>query len=353
MRAVLAILLMAGCNGGADPEPTSCASSAVPTIDLAANVGLRQEAASYDVAWDGSERELELHIWYPSDDTEGDAAEYIGLFDDENSLVDASYADAEDTCTHPLVVYSHGSQAWAGNGSPILRQFVKEGWVAIGPDHLGNTLDDNWDPRPHTFSLSRVHDVRFAIDYLEGLPEDDPLHGRVDTSRVLVMGHSFGGQTSWLAGGPSFDSAAIETRCNGECSADELAAFNENPGDSRIAAVIPMAGDAGSDLVADAGFGDISVPVLYMTGSEDFDGQPRYERAAATPDLTWVDIEGGCHETFTSTVFACDGVDKDAGLEIVSKFATAQGWRSVLDSEEGASTLDGSESVSDLVTVTR
>jgi predicted dienelactone hydrolase len=351
-KSVLALCLVA-CGGELGEEgPSTCASTELPVFAQESTTGIRQFQADYALPWDGTQRELDMHLWYPSDDTTGNEAEYLGFLEDPNSLVDASYAELESTCLHPLVVYSHGSQAWAGSGSTLLRQFVQAGWVAIAPDHLGNTLNDNWDPRPKTFSLTRVLDVQFAIDYLESLPEEDPLAGRVDTSRVLVVGHSFGGQTAWLSGGPSFDAEAIAADCDGACTEAELAAYAENPGDPRVAAVVPMAGNVPENLVAADGFGDVSVPVLYLTGSEDFDGLPHFDRAAAVEDLTWAEIEGGCHETFTDTTLACD-VDKAEGLAIVTAFAAAQGWRSVLDSEVGAGILEGSEVVSPLVTVTR
>lgn len=350
--SAMALGLLA-CAGQPAEEPAgSCAGPDLPAFAQEGTAGIRQFSAGYDLPWDGTRRDLDMHLWYPSADTDGDEAQYIGFLDDAFSFVDASYAEVASDCTHPVVVYSHGSQAWAGSGSTLMRQFARAGWVAIAPDHLGNTLNDNWDPRPKTFNLTRVLDVRFALDYLEGLPQDDPLAGRVDTSRVLVIGHSFGGQTAWLAGGPSFDADAVASHCGGECTEAELAAYAESPGDPRVAAVVPMAGNVPESLVADAGFADLEVPVLYMTGSEDFDGQPHYERAAAAADLTWVAIEGGCHETFTDTTLAC-GVDKAEGLEIVSTYATAQGWRSVLDSEAGAGILEGTEQVSPLVTLTR
>lgn len=353
MRLLPVLALLCACTGG-EEEPVSCASDALPDFDLAAKAGIRQELGGYTTPWDGASRELDLHIWYPTADGEGEAAEYLELFEDEHSLLDASYAEAESSCTHPLLVYSHGSQAWAGGGNPLIRQFVRAGWVAIGADHKGNTLDENLDPRPLTFDLTRVLDVRAAIDHLEDLPEEDPLFGRVDTSRAFVFGHSYGGQTAWLMGGPTLDMAAVESmRCADQCTEAELAAYAEGVGDPRVVAVAPMAGQVGDNLVAADGFADIDVPVLYMTGSEDFDGQPHFDRAAAVEDLTWVEIEGGCHETFTATELPCAGVDKEEGLRIVSTYLTALGWQAVLGVDEGSGVLDGSTEVSGLVTLSR
>ena len=69
----------------------------------------------------------------------------------------------------------------------------------------------------------------------------------------------------------------------------------------------------------------IQVPVLMMTGSEDFEGQPHFERATQTPDLRWLDLDGGCHESFTSLVVTCPDMEKTDSLTIVSTYALAFG----------------------------
>ncbi len=350
------IPLLLACES--DPVPAAeCASSAAPAIDIEGAVaGTREDDTSYVVPWTGETRDIVVHAWYATDDTSGEAARWLDVFEDANSWVGASVRPTPQGCLAPLVVYSHGSQAWAGNASPILHQLVNAGWVAAGPDHTDNLLTQDEEVKPETFPLLRTLDVRATIDWIEALPEGDPLHSRVDTSRVLVFGHSYGGQTSWLLGGPSFDAAAIGARCAGSeigCTDAEKAAYAERAVDERIVAVAPLAGTAGSDLVAESGWDTLDRPVLFMTGSADGGGEDAFARTSAG-DITWVNLEGGCHESFTATPIPC-GLDKTLGLTVAATYIADFAVREVLGSDDAEvlGVLDGTIPVDAIVTLSR
>jgi len=349
------LLSLGACVGGyeIEPRPESCAVQTLPSYAPDALSGIEINPSTYTVPW-ADERTVQMHMWYPTAATSGESARYLDMFVDDKSLVGAPYAEPLEGCRHPLLVYSHGSQAWAGSSSTVVRQFVNAGWVVIAPDHTDNTLTQNVADKPRSFSLTRVEDVRHAIDWAESLPIDHALAGRIDTSRVLVMGHSFGAQTSWLLSGPTFDTEAIAAGCAQEpqCTDEAIAAFAESPGDARVVGVVPAAGSANTSLVADEGWSTIAAPVLYMTGTADQDGTEAFERASEG-DVTWIEIEGGCHESFTDTAVSCPDVDKALGVEITARYATAFGTRTVLSSDDAdvASVLDGTTVISDLVTL--
>ncbi len=331
----------------------ACPDGRMPQLDIEGAVaGTVEGNTAYDVPWTGEPRELVVHAWYPTSESSGTGARWLDAWIDDNSWVDATYAPLPEECKAPLVVYSHGSQGWAGNGSPILRQLVAAGWIAAAPDHTDNLLNQNVEDKPESFPLLRTLDVAATIDWIETLPAADPLYGRVDTSRVFVFGHSYGGQTSWLLAGPSFDAAAVDTRCASEigCTEAERAAFDTRAVDERVIALAPLDGTVGTDLVADAGFADMDRPVLFMSASTD----PAEFTRTSAGEVTWVSVEGGCHETFTATPVPCD-LDKTRGLEITATYVSAFATREMFGSTDATVTgiLDGSVSVDEIAAVQR
>lgn len=350
------LILLVACTGApsdsADTAVVPACVAEVPELDFDdAVVGYRYASHDYALPWDQTPRTIGMNVWYPTDAPTDEGAQYIGMWNDPDSRVD-SPVSAQD-CLRPLVLYSHGSQAWGGSNYALMQQFVRNGWIAAAPDHTGNTLIDDLDPRPVIYPLVRATDIVETLDWLATLPSTDPLFGKIDTSRVLVLGHSFGGQTSWLLSGVGFNQEGIATSCaDGLCTAAEQAAFSTPAGDVRIVGVGPMAGSAAADLVDDSTWGDVDVPILYQTGSEDNDGSEPYARASAA-DVRWIEIEGACHESFTSTDLPCDTLPKDEGQAIVATYTTAFGWATVLQSDapEVTGVLDGSIGVSERVTM--
>lgn len=354
----LSVVACAGEDKGVDSGDVEVdctpVSPSVERIDVP--TGYRSVDAPVDAPWLTEPRTVPVGIWYPTEDSSGENAMYINVFEDTSSRVDASFADPGPGCTLPLVVYSHGSEAWGGNVSPLLRHLVAQGWIAAAPDHIDNVLFHDVDPRPISFSLTRMADMVATIDLLENLPSDDPLYGRVDTSRVLLMGHSFGGQTAALLSGPGLDTETIFARCDADelgCSDAERAAFEAPPVDPRLVGVMPMDGFAGADLVSAEGWATADLPILYLNRAHDGDDEAFLTAAAA--DLTWARFADACHETFTNSPVSCDTYDKEEGLTDVAVYLTAFAAERVLglDEEPYAGILDGSTVVDERITVQR
>jgi predicted dienelactone hydrolase len=270
---------------------------------------------------------------------------------DANSFLDASVRVPRGQV--PVMVYSHGDRAWGGSNFRLARQFIRNGWIVVAPDHTGNTALDNILPRPFEFDVVRAYDVRATIDFMANLPSDHPLAGRVDTSRVLVVGHSYGGHTAWIVGGPALDLTAIEARCAPDCVEAELDAYRMFEPDPRVVGVVAMDGGIGTNVVADAGFADMIAPALFLSPANDAEDTALYNRSTAA-DVSWVQLDGACHESFTGT-FNCDTLPLTTSLPVTHTYVIGFGIRHVLQSNDAAllSILDGTTEVDPTVTFSR
>ena len=90
-----------------------------------------------------------------------------------------------------------------------------------------------------------------------------------------------------------------------------------------------------------------------MTGSEDDDDIETWYPALDGLDRTWIELDGGCHETFALGV--CDTLDPALGYDIVQTYALAFARQRVLgDTGEAVSgILDGSIEVAGEVNFSR
>lgn len=109
----------------------------------------------------------------------------------------------------PVLLLSHGHGASnflssvRGYG-PLVDFYGAHGFVVIQVTHQDSkTLAlDPKGPEGATFWRSRALDFRFILDHLDEIESAVPsLAGRVDRSRIAVVGHSMGGHTAALLAG--------------------------------------------------------------------------------------------------------------------------------------------------------
>jgi len=354
-----AVLLYASCA----PPAAECGERR--TLDLAPetpgtyDVGVRTWLLTYVPIAGGPERTVRAYAWYPTRDTDRDGMTYLDLWPDPESLVDATPAEPVDGCAYPVFAHSHGFQGFAGGSAHLMKHFASHGWVAVGVDHTGNTIADHVDPLATSHYVSKPKDVSALLDALAALPDGDPL-SKADVSKVVLGGHSFGTYTTWALAGATTDAAALTESCKpggafpqGSCSEAELQAFSAGFRDPRVVGVIPMAGGFRRSIFGAGGQSTVAVPMLQMTGSEDDVGFDEDWDSFAGLDLAWIDLAGGCHETFN--IGTCSTLEREAGWTIVDAYALAFARRHVLgdDSADVTGLVDGTRPISAKVTYRR
>lgn len=291
-----------------DPDPDD-APSTLEALSARGpfNVGFRQTELQYDAPLEDEPRSLRVFVWYPTTESGGPIVRYNGLFPTRDVVLDAAPAVRDEL---PVMIYSHGHRGFAETSAFLMEHFASHGWIAIAPEHTGNTTLIEF--RNTQIYYLRPRDLSATLDWLYGLPAEDPLAGKA-SDFVIASGHSFGGYTILLSGGGKLDVDYVAGECaDGStwemCSSwDEAKAAelrSEALADGRIAAIVPMAsGDA--NKFGETGLEQIDVPVLQWTGALD--------NGRTDGDVIWgeltsefrvrIEFVRGSHSSFTSV---CD-----------------------------------------------
>ncbi|MEM9070604.1 MAG: hypothetical protein AAGE52_19010 [Myxococcota bacterium] len=266
-------------------------------------VGYATRQVTYERPDGEGERELELHIWYPAEASEGPRPRYP-FRNSEVGTADGAPLDGP----FPVIVFSHGHQGIPDVTTFLMEHFASHGWLALSPEHTGNTTPDGPERLTSIYYL-RPRDVSESLTFMENLA-DDPLAGLVGTPAV-ISGHSFGGYTAYAVGGALYRDMLAEG-----CAADELsdpfcseidadaeAIFAGGLADDRFDLVIGMA-SGNIALFQNEGVAAIDVPVLQMVAEGDGNppgapgDDPYWAALNGAGDLR-VNLIGGDHNSFT------------------------------------------------------
>lgn len=341
-------------------------------------VGYRELAITYDEAATGDDRELVLRVWYPAaPDSGADPARYAL----SNEFIDLDLAagialDAppvNEESNFAFVIYSHGNGGEGLLAYPYGELMASHGWILVAPNHTGNTAFDLLGtPDPTTRSaLDRPNDITAIIDEFESGLSGDELAGKADTSAVYVFGHSFGGYTTFAAGGADADYDAANEGCDGSmdpscevlADPDVEAAYRAGFGDPRIVALAPQAPSIG--FLADGQITSIDVPTMLMSGrldqttTQEEDAAPAWAELDG-PDDIWVEMPEGAHFTFITICYdlepgllslfqpdagedGCgpDFIDAQEAIPVLAAYVLAFGRRHVLGETAWDEVLEG------------
>ncbi|WP_432487665.1 alpha/beta hydrolase family protein [Kineococcus sp. SYSU DK018] len=99
----------------------------------------------------------------------------------------------------PVIVFSHGN-AWSMDSyAPLTDRWAAAGFVVVQPTHLDSRRNRIGfdDPRFSTIWRVRIADLHAVLDHLGAILDQVPgLPARVDSGRLAVVGHSWGGQST-------------------------------------------------------------------------------------------------------------------------------------------------------------
>ncbi len=204
----------------------------------------------------------------------------------------------------PLFLFSHGIGGSRRGYSYLGRYWASHGVASLHVEHVGSDRDSVWLGSPlglvgrlqqatqESEAVARVLDLRFALDRL--LASDGPYAARIDATRIVAAGHSYGANTTLLLAGASVmrNGQRLDFR------------------DPRIKGAIVMSAPPfyGETDVAKI-LGTVNVPSLHITATEDVIRVPGYYSAAADritlfeamggPRKLLAVFEGGSHSIFT------------------------------------------------------
>ena len=245
----------------------------------------------------------------------------------------------------PLVLFSHGLGGTREGGAMWGEHWASHGIVSVHLQHKGSD-EGVWIPEKGNIAgvsramkgamtpgnlVARVGDVRFALDEVERRKSAGEVpFNAVNLAKIGLAGHSFGAVTTLAASGQRF------------INARSTEPMLKEP---RLKAAIAMSPNARSKSQLDEQFGELRLPLLFLTGTADGavlgDGTKPEDRTlpfrhAPGPDKVLAVLEGADHMIFNGHALRRKETPRDAVIQADVRAITLAFWKATLDGDRHA-----------------
>lgn len=253
---------------------------------------------------------LNAALWYPATQSTPSMIGQDAVFMGTGAMMDAPALAG----LRPLVLFSHGSGGNMDNMGWLAADLVDKGAIVLGVNHPGSTSRDS-HAQQSARSWDRPADLTAALD---AILADPAWQGRIDPTRISVLGFSMGGATALQLMGVQTSRARFAAHCAEAAAAPDCSfltrggvelttlapEWEANHRDPRISSAVVI--DAGySHAMTPVSLGAVTQPVLLInlgtTGSglqAAGMGPEGGNIAPQMPRAIYVEIPRAIHFTF-------------------------------------------------------